>query len=187
LPPVALVAPAVVSNWLWHIRPDLVRRELSLVAAVAFHGFVIALLLCFILTAPRVNSEVLCAAISTYLLMGVCWALTYTLDRLVPQAFRFTLEPGANRPLEGFESVYFSFSTLTTVGYRDIVPVAGVARMLTMMESTLGTFYVAVLVARLVAVYATSAASPSGPQIAAPPEASKEVDAAETLEAAKES
>jgi voltage-gated potassium channel len=149
----ALVAPAIVSNWLWQTRPDLLPRVASLGSALVFLIFVIVHLLRFIVTAPRVNSEVLCAAIATYLMMGVFWALAYTLvGELNSQAFKFTAEP--NRPLKGFESLYFSFVTLTTVGYGDIVPVANMARLLAMLESTVGTFYVAVLVARLVSAYA---------------------------------
>jgi hypothetical protein len=151
----ALVAPALVGNWLWHLQPDLARRELSLVTGIAFVVFVTGHLLRFILCAPRVNSEVLCAAVSTYLLMGLLWAFAYTLvGRLVPRAFHFTVHPDADRALAGFEALYFSFATLTTVGYGDIVPVANVARMLAMVESTTGTFYVTILIARLVSLYA---------------------------------
>jgi hypothetical protein len=58
--------------------------------------------------------------------------------------------------MKGFTAVYFSFITLSTVGYGDIAPVSGVLRMLTMIEAITGTFYMAVLIARLVAVYSTS-------------------------------
>jgi hypothetical protein len=152
----ALVTPALVGHWLWHLQPDLAPRELSLVAGIAFAAFVTGHLLRFILCAPRVNSEVLCAAVSTYLMMGLLWSFAYTLvGRLVPRAFLFTVHPDVNRTLAGFESLYFSFATLTTVGYGDIVPVANVARLLAMVESTTGTFYVTILIARLVSLYAT--------------------------------
>ena len=151
-----LVAPALIGNWLWHLRPDLLPREISLVAGIAFVAFVILHLLHFILRAPRVNSEVLCAAVSTYLMMGVLWSIAYTLvGRLVPQAFHIAANPDANRALAGFESLYFSFTTLSTLGYGDIVPVANVARLLAVLESTTGMFYVTLLIARLVSLYAT--------------------------------
>jgi hypothetical protein len=157
----ALMAPALIGDWLWHLQPDLVRREFSLVAGIAFVAFVTMHLLRFIVCAPRVNSEVLCAAVSTYLMMGVLWSLAYTLvGRLIPGAFQFSATPDANRPLAGFESLYFSFTTLGTIGYGDIVPVANVARLLAMLESTIGMFYVTLLIARLVSLYATARPSP---------------------------
>jgi hypothetical protein len=51
--------------------------------------------------------------------------------------------------------LYFSFITLSTVGYGDITPVSKVARMLAAAEATTGLLYVAVLIARLVAIQAT--------------------------------
>ncbi len=55
--------------------------------------------------------------------------------------------------MNGFTSLYFSFITLSTVGYGDIVPASEVARMLAMVEAMFGMFYMAMLVARLVSLY----------------------------------
>ena len=52
--------------------------------------------------------------------------------------------------------MYFSFITLTTVGYGDITPISNVARTLAMLESMTGTLFVAVLIARLVSLYSSS-------------------------------
>jgi hypothetical protein len=151
----ALVTPALLSNWLWHVSSGIVSREISIVMAIVFVVFIIVQLLRFILWAPKVNSDVLAAAVSTYLLIGIVWAFAYTLvGRVVPRAFIFTVDPNLNRHMEGFEALYFSFVTLTSMGYGDIVPVANVARMLAMMEAITGVFYLALLVARLVGVYA---------------------------------
>jgi hypothetical protein len=152
----ALVVPAVLSNWLWHVLPDIATRELSLVAGIVFVVFVIVQLLRFILQAPRVNADVFAAAVSTYLLLGLVWSFAYTLvGRRTPGAFIFTVNPDSNRAMAGFEALYFSFATLTSVGYGDIVPVANVARMLAMTEAITGVFYLALLVARLVGLHAS--------------------------------
>ena len=55
--------------------------------------------------------------------------------------------------MNGFNGFYFSFITLSTVGYGDITPVSKVARMLAAMEAMTGLFYVAILIARLVSLY----------------------------------
>jgi hypothetical protein len=60
-----------------------------------------------------------------------------------------------------FDAYYFSFITLSTVGYGDITPLSRGARTLAMMEAMVGTLYMAVLISRLVALY--SAQSPAAP------------------------
>ncbi|MEO8429729.1 MAG: potassium channel family protein [Verrucomicrobiota bacterium] len=67
----------------------------------------------------------------------------------------FMAGPVSSHTMKGFTGLYFSFITLSTVGYGDIVPISGMARMLAMMEAMAGTFYVAILISRLVAVYSS--------------------------------
>lgn len=149
----ALVAPAVLGKWISSLRPDLVPESVVLAAAIVFSGFINVLLVRFILMAPRVDFQVLCAGIATYLMLALFWAFVYMLvSQLVPNAFAFSVGP--ERPLVRFEALYFSFITLNTVGYGDIVPATGVTRMLAMLEATVGTLYMAVMVARLVSLYA---------------------------------
>jgi hypothetical protein len=150
----ALVIPAVAGTWLDHFQLNLLPKEVTIAAAMVFSAFVILHLLRFTLAAPRVDSQVLCAGISIYLMMAIFWAFAYALAaRLVPHAFKLTVGPEPDRPLAGFEALYFSFSTLTTLGYGDIVPMAPVARQLAMLEATTGTIFVTVLIARLVSLY----------------------------------
>jgi uncharacterized membrane protein len=117
-----------------------------------FIAFTVFEFLRFIMRSPRVSSEVLCAAVAVYLLFGLLWAAAYALvARLDPAAFAGI--PSGREPLHGFDALYFSVTTLTTLGSGDIVPSSGPARMLAMLQSFTGTMYTAVLIARLVAVY----------------------------------
>lgn len=153
---VVLVLPAVAGKWVNHFRPDLVPAEFFLGAGLLFVVFVVAHLLGFILRALRVNSEVMCAGISIYLLLGLLWMFAYLLVAgAVPDAFAFNAGPATGHSMNGVTAFYFSFVTLNTVGYGDIIPVSNVARMLAVMESMTGTLYVAVLIARLVALYSS--------------------------------
>jgi hypothetical protein len=164
---IVLAVPALMAKWVNHWQPVWVPDWMFLVPAVLFVLLLFGQLLRFILRAPRVNSEVLCAGVSGYLLLGLLWAFAYLLvARLSADAFAFTAGPAPHQLMKGFTAFYFSFITLCTVGYGDIVPVSGAARMLAMMEGMTGTLYMAVLVARLVSLYSTPGSSPeSGPGI----------------------
>ena len=147
-----LVSPVVGARWFHHFHLHDGTYVFHIASFLVFIAFVVFQFLRFILRSPRVNSEVLCAAVATYLLLGLLWASAYTLvARLVPGSFAGVAAGGP--PLHGFDASYFSLITLTTVGYGDIAPVSGPARMLAMMEAVTGTMYMAVLVARLVSGY----------------------------------
>src|SRR5213083_2962491 len=151
---IVLAIPASAGRWINHFRPDLVPPAVFLVAGLILIAFVVGNLLRFVLRAPSVNTEVLCASISAYLMLGLMWTMAYWLvDQLTPGgAFSFNTNVGT-RSINGFNGFYFSFITLSTVGYGDITPVSKVARMLAAMEAMTGLLYVAVLIARLVSLY----------------------------------
>jgi len=152
---IILVVPTIAAKWGNRHLPQFVPAEAFRIGAILFLAFIVAHLLRFVLHAPRVNSEVISAAISAYLLIGVIWALAYMLAaELVPGSFVVTAGPASSASMTGFNGVYFSFVTLSTVGYGDLVPVSKVARMLAMTEAMTGVFYVAILISRLVALYA---------------------------------
>ena len=153
---VVLVAPAALGEWLSFWRPEMLIYVMTRGAGLLFIGFVVVQLLRFIVYAPRVDSEVLCAAVAGYLLSGLAWSLAYSLlGRLDPNSFVFTLGPKSTESMKGFTALYFSFITLSTVGYGDIVPVSGPARMLAIVEAMFGMFYVTLLIARLVSLYSS--------------------------------
>ncbi len=153
---VLLAIPTVASRWINHFRPHLVPPAIFLVGGLLLIAFVVVHLMRFVLHAPSVNLEVLCASISAYLMLGLLWTIAYWLVAAIsPTAFAFNTTTGAKESMHGFNAFYFSFVTLSTVGYGDITPVSKVARMLAAMEAMTGLLYVAVLIARLVALYST--------------------------------
>jgi hypothetical protein len=159
-----LVVPTVTARWIHHFFPERTCLAVFLVTGLVYLIFLVVQFLRFILRAPRVSSEVMCAGISVYLLLGLAWTLGYLLvaalaDPLRP-AFAFNTGPASSQSMTSFNAYYFSFVTLTTVGYGDITPVSNVARALAALEAMTGTLYVAVLISRLVALY--SAQPPAG-------------------------
>jgi hypothetical protein len=149
-----LAIPAIGGKWINHFRADLVPPPVFLIAGLALIAFVVANLLRFVLRAPSVNTEVLCASISAYLMLGLMWTVAYWLvAQVTPNAFAFNT--GTKETMAGFNAFYFSFITLSTVGYGDITPVSRIARWLAAMEAMTGLLYVTVLIARLVSLYST--------------------------------
>jgi hypothetical protein len=100
--------------------------------------------------ATRVDADHLFAALDTYLLIGLIFAVGYSLlDQAWPGSFGSPLGTDVGLP----RAVYFSFVTLATLGYGDVVPVSDMARGLAVLEAVTGQLYLAVLVARLVSLY----------------------------------
>ena len=85
--------------------------------------------------------DVLCASIAAYLMLGLMWTVAYWLvDQLTPGgAFLFTSNRNS-QSIDGFTGFYFSFITLSTVGYGDITPVSRAARLLAAMEAMTGCY-----------------------------------------------
>lgn len=149
----ALLIPAMFAIWAQHAHLSWLPEWVPNATGIVFIAFVAGQLVRFVVTARRVNFNVLCAAISGYLTLGVLCALIYTLIyQLDPDAFGFVM--ARHNPVSGFTAMYFSFSTLSTVGYGDIFPASEAARMVAMCEALTGMFYVTLLVARLVSLFA---------------------------------
>jgi hypothetical protein len=153
----SLAAPALLAHWLHHLWPDALPVEVRLIADILFVSYVIAHLFRFVLRAPEVNAEVMCAAICIFLLLAVAWAFLYTiLARWDPNAFTITDGPAGAKPtLAGFMALYFSVQVITTITFGDVMPVSNIARMTTIVEATTGVFYMALLISRLVGLYAS--------------------------------
>lgn len=129
------------------------------VAMIVFFLFTALVILHDIWTTRSVTLDTIVGSVCVYVLMGATWGLVYTLtELLLPGSFEITasgravdqaLLTGRHYPL----FMYYSFVTLTSVGYGDIIPAAPAARLLAAWEAILGQFYMAVLVARLVAIH----------------------------------
>ena len=109
--------------------------------------------------------DVLYGAISVYLMIGLTWSVAYLLlENLYPGSFYIDAAHNPDGYLNLSDLLYYSYVTLTTLGYGDITLVTSQARSLAFLEAVCGVLYVAVLVARLVGSSLASSGSnrPSG-------------------------
>ncbi len=108
-----------------------------------------------IVKAKEVTSKVILEAIIGYLLMGIIFAiLITTLVQIDPGTFSFSKLPEEPATSHFSEYLYFSYVTLSTVGYGDFVPLQPVSRSLSILISVSGQMYLAIIIAMLVGKYA---------------------------------
>lgn len=112
-----------------------------------------AVLIAAVLRPGRVDAERLFAALSVYLLFGVAVGVLYAaLERTLPGSISGVVDPATGAVCLD-AAIYFSFVTLATLGYGDLVPASSAARALAVLEAVGGQIYLTVLVARLVTLY----------------------------------
>ena len=148
------VLPAIVmlvSIWLQYVYPSRGILAIGMIAGVLFTGLVTATVLAVVLQSEEVTREVIFAVLLSYLLAALMWAFLYTFLELVdPASFDIDLSQ-PERYLSEFQ--YYSFVTITTLGYGDITPVTGEAKSFSVLEAVVGQFYVVVVIAWLMGNY----------------------------------
>jgi len=104
-----------------------------------------------IIKSRDVTTEILSASICVYLLIGLAWATLYVIvDMFYPGSFMDT----DGKPLQdGPDFLFFSYVTLTTVGYGNIEAISDQARSLASLEALSGQLYLTIMVARLVGLH----------------------------------
>jgi hypothetical protein len=151
--PVLMLDLAAV--FLWPGQLALVRHG----TRVLFLGFVSAVLLRHLFRERRITFDTISASLCVYLLGGVLWANVFTMIETVrPESFVDTGGPSdvpaqdTSYEARSIRFLYFSFVTLTSLGYGDIVPRTALARMCAVTETIMGQAFLVVMVARLVAI-----------------------------------
>ena len=100
----------------------------------------------------RVTSDTLCGAVSVYLILGIIWTYAYAiLEAAAPGSFTFS-EQGALTEARFERFLGFSFTTLTTLGYGNVSPATPRADAMSTLEAIIGQCYLAIVIARLVAL-----------------------------------
>jgi hypothetical protein len=134
---------------------------------IAFLSYAIVLMMRFIFTRQKVTMNTIFASLCIYMLIGFAWALAYSVaDAFDPDAFKSTIDSPQAFAQFGIRNgqtmpvLYFSFCTLTTLGYGDFLPTSGMARALATLEAITGQLYLVVLVSRLVGLHIADSMGP---------------------------
>ncbi len=141
---------------LYGVPPAMVTGAAS---GAVFFAVVVGAIISHLTRTKRVTMDTVYGATCVYLFLALIWAQVYTLIEL-DQEGSFsslqTLDDQAKRPFRAMpinsQLLYFSLITLTTVGYGDISPVSPSARFLAALEGLIGPLYLAIMIARLVAL-----------------------------------
>lgn len=136
---VFLVASSILAN------PVLNGIHWSFLAA--FFALTAVGLFAYLRNAPAIGRAHLYTVISIYLLLGFTWAALYSATEAF---YPGSIQLGSHATDRQSELLYFSLITLSTVGYGDVVPLSGEARMLAALEGVTGVLYIAITVAILV-------------------------------------
>ena len=150
---VAFVVAGIILSVLFAYNHQIIFRYGSTAAMLAFLLLATGEAMQQIAKGNNISANRIVGAICVYLMLGVIWALSYALmEAVIPGSFKGLTEQVASSSWNP-DWVYFSFVTLSTLGYGDITPLTYSARALSFFEAIVGQFYLAVLVAGLVGAY----------------------------------
>jgi ion channel len=140
------IALEVISRWVpAHGLPLVADAASAVVLALC-----VTVILAHVFQSSEITADTILAAIVAYLFLAIAFSRAFVIvESLSPSSFG--LRAGVN---SDFELLYFSFVTIATLGYGDVVPRLPTAQILAMLEAVIGQFYVAVLIAWLVSVHA---------------------------------
>jgi len=147
---VGLLLPVVAGMWLIYFVHI---PYLSLVGdccAILFFAFTIIIILSSLFREDKVTLDVIYSSVAVFLLMALMWTFIFdVIETLHPGSFLVTASPSQGTRIH---FIYYSFVTITTVGYGDILPVSLTARAFSIVEMVIGQIYLVVLIARLVGI-----------------------------------
>jgi len=146
-----LAVPLILSTWSFYF---VELRSISLMTRIfgaLFFGYSVINILHIVVQSEEVTKETIFAAIVAYLLIALTWSFLYMiLELMIPGSFVF---PDKSFRAETMQFEYFSFVTITTLGYGDIIPLSNKASALALLEALIGQVYLVVLVAWLVGMH----------------------------------
>ena len=133
---------------------------INLLVALLFYLSTTAIAFRSLLTGERIDLNMIMGSVCVYILVGISWSIFYYFESIIhPGAFNGIVGEGGKQQFS--ELLYYSYVTLSTLGYGDITPVTPIARTLAFLEALFGQFYIAILVASFVGMHLSTKRSSS--------------------------
>jgi len=148
---VLLAAPLLVSLWLAYFFKNTWLQMSGNACGIAFFTFIIVIILKFIFSRDEITRDLIAGAAVVYLITAITWTYVYRFIEMI-QPGSFAIAQSQNL---GDQSpfLYYSFVTITTLGYGDIFPVTTAAKSCAILEAVTGQLYLVITVAWLVGVH----------------------------------
>lgn len=142
-----------VLSFLFNLVVSVTAKELAdegilllLTLYAVFYFLAIVILITKISSGATVSADTIKGGISIYFLLGLFWAVLY----MILLTFDLSALTNVSKETAGLDCYYYSFTTLTTLGYGDIAPVASYAKILAILEAVTGPVYLAIFVAQII-------------------------------------
>ena len=148
---VLLAVPMVVALWsdLFGIYTWL--QITGYICGIAFFAFIIVAILTFIFSQDEITRDLIAGAAVVYLSFAALWSFAYrVIEMFHPGSFSIPQDLGVGHRVD---FIYHSLVTLTTLGYGDITPLTGVAKVCSSLEAVIGQLYLVITVAWLVGIH----------------------------------
>lgn len=147
-----LIIPALLLSWANFVLDSndvlILSKMLSLLVLILV---TFSIFLEVVRSKSPIPRHIIWGAIAVYLMIGLSFAMLFQLTNLItPGSFYYSVDPNAVLTFSDF--VYFSFVTLATLGYGDIIPITAQARSFAIIEAITGSLYLAVLIAKIVSL-----------------------------------
>lgn len=148
----ALLLPLIAGNWLFDPADHTLWAQATVTITMLFLLTTTIAIFASVITARRVTTDIIFGSVAVYLLAGVIVANLFQLLNNADPGNVVTNVTAAGHAVYS-EFLYFSFITLTSVGYGDLAPISPAARTLATATGIFGQLYLAILIAKLVGVY----------------------------------
>ncbi len=142
--------PVLILTWLPFIIEIDVLNSIHAVLNILFLIFVALIVLTYVFREQEITREVIAGAVVVYLLLAMLWSYAYELiETFSPGSFNAAFEIDTSNSII---FIYYSFVTITTLGYGDMSPATNISRSFAVLEAVIGQLYMTILVARLVGI-----------------------------------